>query len=222
MKIFTLTYEVNNDRYVQAFAIEAERTTALKVLVRKLADKILPEHKAVAVEHLVEADPHEAWEIVREDSLDNLWLDEVNIPGIISFGVDMASEPGISIGFTPATPDQHLTKAMQDAANGRFDPPQYEMRRLMVLSTAHISEETANYLNLIEANSVAEWPATGGVYGENDGWFFYCHEENNGEGHRHIPDDLFEVMKYARLHGCDNLLLDNDGPRVDALPQWEW
>lgn len=94
-----------------------------------------------------------------------------------------------------------------------------EIRKLMVLSTSHVTAATAARLGSTDPRT--EWPFCGGHYGEY-GFFGYCSESNIGEGDRHIPDELFAVMQFARAQGCDNVLFDRDADPVDALPTWEW
>ena len=92
-----------------------------------------------------------------------------------------------------------------------------EIRKTLVLSTAHITYETNRMLRETDAE---EWPCVGGPYSAY-GWFVYAHEENLGEGKDRIPDELFAVMQFARAKGCDNVLLDEDAETVDELPTWE-
>lgn len=94
-----------------------------------------------------------------------------------------------------------------------------EKRQLLVLSTAHISKATADWLDSRDPKT--DWPFCGGHYGEY-GWTFYCHESNVGDDDHHIPDDLFALMVFARGRGCDNLLLDRDGEEVEGLPTFDW
>lgn len=89
-----------------------------------------------------------------------------------------------------------------------------EFRKVLVLSTAHATAETAK---MLDSTPVALWPVVGGPYGTY-GWFMYVHEDNDGL----IPDDLFGVMQYARANGCDNILFDCDALEVDGLPTYEW
>lgn len=93
-----------------------------------------------------------------------------------------------------------------------------DLRRFLVLSTAHVSEATAKRL---DGSPVADWPCLGGPYGEY-GWFLYAHDENAGVGKDRIPDDLFAVMTYVRKQGYDYLLLDCDGDEVADLPCFDW
>jgi len=90
--------------------------------------------------------------------------------------------------------------------------PVMEVRPFLTLSTAHVSEET----RLLLEDEPSRF--TGGSYGPN-GWFLWCSTENFGDAP--IPDDLWQVMEFARAHGCDYILLDRDGNMIDGLPTWE-
>lgn len=93
-----------------------------------------------------------------------------------------------------------------------------EIRRLVALSTCHLSETTATRL---DGTPAAEWPCCGGRYGYY-GWFVYAHEENFGIGDDAIPDDLFAVMTWARKQGCEHILFDCDADVVDGLATYDW
>ena len=94
----------------------------------------------------------------------------------------------------------------------------FEIREFIVISTAHVSEATAKLLDNIPAK---DWPCAGGAYADY-GWFVYAHDENAGVGKDAIPDDLFNVMTWARKQGCDYVLLDCDGEEVEGLPVHDW
>ncbi|MDN5925703.1 MAG: hypothetical protein L0I29_01350 [Hyphomicrobiales bacterium] len=96
--------------------------------------------------------------------------------------------------------------------------PRFEVRRFIVISTGHVTEKTAKFLDGAPGD---EWPCLGGKYGDY-GWFLYAHDENCGAGKDAIPDDLFAVMTWAREQRCDYVLLDCDGDQVDALPHYDW
>lgn len=93
-----------------------------------------------------------------------------------------------------------------------------ETRRFVVISTAHVSEATAKRL---DNTSPKEWPCVGGPYGEY-GWFLYAHDENAGVGPDAIPDELFDVMSWARRQGFDYILFDYDADQVAELPAFDW
>lgn len=90
-----------------------------------------------------------------------------------------------------------------------------ETRKFLILSTAHITKQTNEYLT---KTHVSRWPFPGGPYGQ-DGWFFYAAPDNENET---IPADLFKVMEFARANGCFNVLLDCDGDTVEGLPTYDW
>lgn len=93
-----------------------------------------------------------------------------------------------------------------------------ETRRLVVLSTSHVSEATAKRFDETKAD---EWPCVGGPYAYY-GWFVYAHEENFGIGMDAIPDDLLAVMQWARRHRFEYILFDCDAETVDELPVYDW
>ena len=93
-----------------------------------------------------------------------------------------------------------------------------EIHRFVVISTGHLTEGTARFLDTTPAKN---WPYAGGPYADY-GWFFYAHDENLNTGSGAIPDDLFAVMTWARKQVCHYLLLDCDGDAVDDLPQFDW
>lgn len=90
-----------------------------------------------------------------------------------------------------------------------------ETRKFLVLSTSHVTEKTAH---LLDTTPVQNWPVAGGPYG-TFGWFIYAHDED-AEGN--IPEELMGVFRYAREHGCDNVLFDCDAGQIDGLPTYEW
>jgi hypothetical protein len=92
-----------------------------------------------------------------------------------------------------------------------------EFRKILVLSTAHVTAKTAAMLN---STPQPKWPVCGGPYGPW-GWFIYAHDENCGEGADAIPDDLFAVLTFARAQGCDNVLFDADADVIDDLPEYD-
>ncbi len=93
-----------------------------------------------------------------------------------------------------------------------------ERRTFIVMSTAHLTEQTARHL---DTTSVKDWPCIGGPYGQY-GWFVYAHEENCGAGPEPIPDDLFNVMTWARKQGVEYILFDCDAAVLDDLPSHHW
>lgn len=87
-----------------------------------------------------------------------------------------------------------------------------EIRKVLVLSTSHVTEATARMLNRLPA---AEWPVTGGHYGSY-GWFLYCGINES------TPADLAVLFEFAVNKGCHHILLDQDADFVDELEIFEW
>ena len=93
----------------------------------------------------------------------------------------------------------------------------------MVLSTAHIGEPTALALGNGET-----WGAI--VYDHaNYGFLLAIPEEGTFWAPKQakvnaaeFPTDLFDVMDYARRHGCCWLLLDADAAQTPGLPTFDW
>lgn len=127
--------------------------------------------------------------------------------------------------FSAATPPFAADAAQRDNTipplerldDGRAVAVDMETRKVLILSTAHVTNGTARWLDV---NDPDDWPMYGGPYG-NAGWFFYCQAEN-GTGRDHVPTDLFAVMQFALANGCQHVLLDRDADVIEALPHWEW
>lgn len=89
-----------------------------------------------------------------------------------------------------------------------------EFRKVLVLSTAHVTAQTAAMLN---STPLQDWPVLGGQYGDW-GWFIYAHDDNCEPA---MPDDLWRVCEFARAQGCDNILFDCDAGVIDELPEYD-
>lgn len=95
-----------------------------------------------------------------------------------------------------------------------------EISKMLILSTAHITPETVNYLN----NSNLEFPAIyekSGLLG-NYGWFIYTNYEPEEILKNNVPYELMEAMLFAKESRCDWLCLDSDGPICDCLFTFNW
>ncbi len=94
-----------------------------------------------------------------------------------------------------------------------------EKYNMLVLSTGHVSMETAE---LMDNNNISRVV----LYNKGDyGWFVYIPDEGidfdeleDGE----CPADLYRCMKYARDNGCDWLMFDCDTETIDELPVYNW
>lgn len=93
---------------------------------------------------------------------------------------------------------------------------------MLVVSTAHIKESTAQWLNKqVEQKSVNSevilFPK--GEYG----WFIYVNlDENDNIENLNIPEDLSKLLTITAQEDCYWLCLDRDGFEIDSLPRYEW
>jgi len=87
--------------------------------------------------------------------------------------------------------------------------PTFEFARMLVISTAHITNQTCNsYLPDHRASCYLK-----GDYGH----FLHVSAPHEGD-----PDDLRDVLEMASKAGADWLMLDNDGPTLEGLPTYDW
>lgn len=79
------------------------------------------------------------------------------------------------------------------------------------LSTGHITNETANWLDTNPEGVI--------VYSKGGyGWFIHVSEEFDDE----VPKELVTVLEYARKKKCNWLVLDADGELIDELEHFDW
>ena len=99
-----------------------------------------------------------------------------------------------------------------------------EISQMLVVSTAHVSQETAKRIdsaygkNFEDLMDDAHWLPS---FIREEGWMFYAGnlDERELEG---APDDLLKVLRFAADHGCTWVMFDADGPDVEELPSYEW
>ena len=91
-----------------------------------------------------------------------------------------------------------------------------EITKMLTLSTAHITKDTAKLLE-VEPNTDEMQLC---VYNKADfGWFIYVNDFLEDRG---IPDDLYKCLELAKENDCNWLCLDCDGDVVDELEVYEW
>ena len=105
-----------------------------------------------------------------------------------------------------------------------------EIAKMLTISTAHITKETADKLNY-EYEDVTEEDYYQNSFCFNTGitiylkdvfgWFI-CIPDATILDESAIPDDLRDCLSFALKNGCDWLCLDCDGETVDELPTFEW
>lgn len=94
--------------------------------------------------------------------------------------------------------------------------PSY-VRRILDISTVHISQETGQ---LLDHWATTEKPRPAIVFNKDHyGWLVYVPSETN---HEALPADLHACMDLARSHDCDWIMFDCDGVDIDELPVYEW
>ena len=87
-----------------------------------------------------------------------------------------------------------------------------EIYKMLVLSTSHVSKETAKLLDRDNVGVV--------VYPKSEyGWFIVA---TDWDEHENIPDDLQKCLELTEQLGCDWLCLDCDGKCVPELLTYKW
>ena len=94
-----------------------------------------------------------------------------------------------------------------------------EITKMLTLSTAHITEETANKLDRDpNDNNLGLCIYNKGTFG----WYIYLNSIKDIETHHKLPDDLFKCILLAQSLNCEVLCFDCDGPEEQFLPTYEW
>lgn len=93
-----------------------------------------------------------------------------------------------------------------------------EMHAMLCLSTAHLSKQAEEFLkhecaNPDEAKLV--------VY-QKDLFGYFLPVSEQAINNQEIPGSLRDCLSHAKNHGADWLMLDGDGPVIDALPRHNW
>lgn len=94
-----------------------------------------------------------------------------------------------------------------------------ETGRFLVLSTAHIRCATGEVLTEWARSEPAAHPLL--VASTHHGWFLGTHPLPAGQ-EGDLPEELPDILKLGRDHGCRYILLDSDGPVDDGLPTFPW
>lgn len=84
-----------------------------------------------------------------------------------------------------------------------------EISKIISISTAHITEQTADLLIKGELEPVV-YPKDG------CGWFIFVNPDDK------VPDDLCTLMEFARRHNCAWIDMDSTGAVIPFLPTYEW
>ena len=112
-----------------------------------------------------------------------------------------------------------------------------EIAKMLVLSTRHLTQATANKLPqghadlaYFESQRLAtssgrtkslgpdEEPDWWPTFARDEGWVFHVGDPHDED----TPKDLTLLLAFAQRQGVDWLMLDRDGPVVEELPHYEW
>lgn len=93
-----------------------------------------------------------------------------------------------------------------------------DIAKVLTISTAHISEETAELLSIEPETDTMGLS----VYCKSEyGWFIHVPDDIRERGES-IPKDLWSCMLVAYTHNCKWLCLDCDGHEMKELETYEW
>ncbi len=95
------------------------------------------------------------------------------------------------------------------------ETPAY-IRRILDISTAHVTAETARMLEDGEAGPTTLQHPRG------FGFLVYVPSDPDEPLDENIPDDLKTVMLHAREYNCDWIMFDRDGMVINDLPEFDW
>lgn len=88
-----------------------------------------------------------------------------------------------------------------------------EITKMLTVSTAHITKETADLLDC-DVSRV--------VYQKDDfGWFIHIPDDFDLEEYD-IPQELLKLIKFAKDIECDWLCLDCDAEALEYFETYEW
>lgn len=90
--------------------------------------------------------------------------------------------------------------------------PRYWILRVPVLSTAHVSQATIDWLACHSGHT-----DFGVVAGYPEGFFLYLHDPKAAAD---LPEDLAVLARWVRRRRYNWLRLDADGDVVDGLPRF--
>lgn len=96
-----------------------------------------------------------------------------------------------------------------------------ETPKMLVLSTAHIRQETdTNFRLMTDDVPSIFYPKVFQNEGVEYGWFIPLIEGD--EWSHTVSDDLVAIRKLAEEQGCTWIMLDRDGETTEELPTYDW
>jgi hypothetical protein len=115
-----------------------------------------------------------------------------------------------------AVPGGAVALAMQVLEQQGYEPietvtprPSW-VRRFLDLSTGHLTLKTREQLQSNTLQCTVTYQA------DPYGWWVYVTQDDGILAE--FPQDLADVILYARKHGCEWIKLDSDGPELEGLP----
>lgn len=98
------------------------------------------------------------------------------------------------------------------------------VRMFLDCSTCHVSKATADWLDGQSAIAAAThrtgiYPDMKTIAATTWGWFLYADEFGRDQC---FPDDLCDVMNFARSRGCNYVMLDRMGQKFASLREYDW
>lgn len=98
---------------------------------------------------------------------------------------------------------------------------EYEITKMITLSTAHISRETANKLDIKTIYGVNFIPLP--IYNKDGyGWFICLSSYLKMLDEIELPEDLKACCSLAKENDCEWLCLDCDGEIYPGIPTYDW
>ena len=96
-----------------------------------------------------------------------------------------------------------------------------EITKMLTISTAHISRDTARKLS---DRAYCQQMDTAVFEKDRYGWWVYCNSvlEDDLGGREWVPDDLWRCMELANKNSCEWLCLDSDAQIIEGLPVYDW
>lgn len=163
------------------------------------------------------------------------WADSFDVDDHVAIWVEHRGKDGVPDSIEDLVEDAkdiqkmicELARAFGDTGDDdEPDREEPEICTMLTISTAHITEKTANALHGIthrHPSYIGEamvWPV---VYEKGDYGYFLYMPEDLYDLVNDMPDDLYQCCRYACEHGCQWLVLDRDGPIMkNDLPVHEW
>ena len=126
------------------------------------------------------------------------------------------------------TPMQKAERAMR-GVDKKKKGPTLEITKVLTLSTMHITEQDDRLLQMNRDPDLGTWFKLA-YQGDVDtvGYMVYVTmedifgEEREALANAGWSKAIHEIQSFAKLHGCDHIRLDPDGPTADGLESYNW